>query len=135
MPLAISLVAGHHPISENATQPIDPRYGRPGTQRRLPKHERLEAASAAGLSLGVNGFSQTNPGPKNPDSIQGRGMQRLDEAQDPGLKMIDARELFGQHKIYVGFRRKVHLSETLLYFVQLYAPKVLRQTIEAAVNQ
>jgi hypothetical protein len=53
----------------------------------------------------------------------------------PGLKMIDARELFGQHKIYVGFRRKVHLSETLLYFVQLYAPKVLRQTIEAAVNQ
>ena len=59
----------------------------------------------------------------------------FDEAQDPGLKMIDARELFGQHKIYVGFRRKVHLSETLLYFVQLYAPKVLRQTIEAAVNQ
>ena len=45
------------------------------------------------------------------------------------------RELFGQHKIYVGFRRKVHLSETLLYFVQLDAPTVLRQTIEAAVNQ
>ena len=70
MPLAISLVAGHHPISENATQPIDPRYGRPGTQRRLPKHERLEAASAAGLSLGVNGFPRADNGRKDPASIQ-----------------------------------------------------------------
>ena len=59
----------------------------------------------------------------------------FDEAQDVGLSAIDARDLFGTHTIYVGFRRNVYLSETLLYFVQLYAPNVLSETIESAVNQ
>lgn len=52
---------------------------------------------------------------------------------DVGLRAIDARHMFGTHSIYVGFRKHEILTEPMLYFMNLYAPSVRRETIKAIV--
>lgn len=57
----------------------------------------------------------------------------FDKKRDRTLRMIDARHLFETSPVYIGLRRKVHLPNYMLHFIELYAPHLSRATVEQAV--
>jgi len=57
----------------------------------------------------------------------------FDKLRDRTLRMIDARHLFETNPVYIGLRRKVHLPNYMLHFIELYAPHLSRATVEEAV--
>lgn len=57
-----------------------------------------------------------------------------DKRQDSGLRAIDARHLFESGIVHVGLRRNAYLSNYIIHFIELLAPRLRRAQIENAVN-
>ncbi|MBI3069195.1 MAG: LysR family transcriptional regulator [Betaproteobacteria bacterium] len=57
-----------------------------------------------------------------------------DRRQDSGLRAIDARHLFESSTVHIGLRRNAYLSNHMMHFIELVAPRLRRAQIESAVN-
>jgi LysR family cys regulon transcriptional activator len=58
----------------------------------------------------------------------------FDRHKDPGLKMIDARHLFESSTVHIGLKRSSYLSNHMVHFIELFAPRISRAQIDEAVN-
>jgi LysR family cys regulon transcriptional activator len=56
-----------------------------------------------------------------------------DSSEDAALRYINATHLFGTNTIHVGVRKDNYLRSYVYDFIELFAPKLKRETIERAV--
>lgn len=58
----------------------------------------------------------------------------FDARRDSGLRAIDAAHLFESSTTRIGFRRGAYLRRYVYDFIELFAPQLKRETIEAAIK-
>jgi LysR family cys regulon transcriptional activator len=58
----------------------------------------------------------------------------FDEKRDQGLRAIDASHLFESSTTRIGLRRGAYLRRYVFEFIELFAPNLKRETIEAAMK-
>ena len=58
----------------------------------------------------------------------------FDAERDRGLRAIDAAHLFESSTTRIGFRRGAYLRRYVYDFIELFAPQLKRETIEAAIK-
>jgi len=58
-----------------------------------------------------------------------------DPARDHKLRAIDARHLFAPNTIYLGVRRNDHLRGYVYGFIEMFAPRLNRATVDKALSK
>jgi LysR family cys regulon transcriptional activator len=58
----------------------------------------------------------------------------FDAKRDTGLRALDASHLFESSTTRIGFRRGAYLRRYVFDFIELFAPTLTRETVEAAMK-